>query len=215
MAAQATTKELRQKKLIDHLRKEENWMKWGILAALIVVLLLLLFIGYVTDWTAGLKSGSTPLSSTLDTSTQPASSTPPNSNNPGSTGTTNTGSTGTTTNTGSSSNQRANTGTSTTTDTNRSSTTNNTTNTTNTTTTTTPPPTVPATPPAGLLSLYADSSVGEPLVNLLRRATSAGISASCTDGLLVTDCTFAVGEYKITTKSLLGTGLLTSVLKNF
>lgn len=214
--AQAITKELRQKKLIDHLRKEDNLMKWGLFAALIVVLLLLLFIGYATDWTAGMKNGSTPLSSTLDSSSRQAGSSTPSTTGTGAdtntTGTTNTGSTGTT-NTGSTSNQRTNTGTSSTNDTNRSSTTTNNTTTTNTTTTT--PPTVPATPPPGLLSLYADSSIGQPLTSLLSRATSAGISASCTDGLLVTDCVFAVGEYKITTKSLLGTGLLTSVLKNF
>lgn len=200
-AANATTKELRQKKLIDRLRKEENWMKWGLFGALIIILLLLLFIGYATDWMAGLRKDSsvTPLSSTLDSTTQGADA-----------GTGSGSGTGTTSNQGST----ANTGTRSTTDTTRSNTsTNSTTSNTTTNNTTTPPPA--STPPSSLLNLYADSSVGTSINELLSRANSLGIATSCSDGLLVQECTFSVGEFKITTKNLLGTGLVTSILKNF
>lgn len=208
--AQSTAKELKQKKLIDSLRKEEKWMKWAILGALIVVLLLLLFIGYATDWMTGLKgSSSTPLSSTLDSSSQKAG-----------TGTTNpvagSTNTGTTSNQGSTSgsNQRTATGTNTATDTTRSNTSTTNSSTTNNTTTNTTTP-APATPSNGLVSLYTDSTIGEPINNILNRAQSLGIAGTCTDGLLITDCTFAVGDYRITTKNLLGTGIVTSILKNF
>jgi len=66
---QATVpKEARQAKVIKKLKKEENWLKWGMLAALLVILLLLLFIGYATDWTRGFKTASTdtPLTTNLD-----------------------------------------------------------------------------------------------------------------------------------------------------
>lgn len=199
--ANTTTKELRQKKLIDRLKKEENWMKWGLFGALIIILLLLLFIGYATDWMAGLRKDSsvTPLSSTLDSTTQGADAGTGTGSNPTQGSTSSQGST-------------ANTGTKSSTDTTRSSNTSTNTTTNNTTNTTTPTPT---TPPNSLLNLYTDSNVGTSIDDLISRANGLGVDVACADGLLVTDCTFSVGDYKITTKSLLGTGLTTSILKNF
>ncbi len=193
-------KEIKQKKVIKDLREKEHWMKWGLIAALIIILLLLLFIGYATDWMAGLRKDSsvTPVSSTLDSSKQ-GSGAGESSSTPNGTAT---------------QNSTSGTGRSATSDTNRSSTTTNST-TNNSTTTNTTTPNTPATPPDSLLSLYTDSNVGTSINDLVSRANSLGISSSCSDGVLVSECTFSVGDFDITTKNLLGTGLVTSILKNF
>lgn len=197
------TKELKQKKLIRDLREKETWMKWSLIVALIIILLLLLFIGYATDWMAGLRkdSATAPGTSTLDSSRQ-GSGTTPSSAAP-----TDTTSNGTSTR----NNGTSSTGTNSATETSRSNTSTTTTNNSTTNNTTTPP----STPPDSLLNLYADSNVGTSINDLINRANNLGISSSCNDGLLVRECTFSVGEFTISTKNLLGTGLVTSVLKNF
>ncbi len=186
MAQKITKSDLRdtrQKKLIERLRKKENWMKWGLIGALILIILLLLFLGYVTDWGAGLKKTTTPITGTAAQTSSPATT--------GQTGSG--GSSGT--NSGSATN-----GTSGTTTTDHT-TTNNTTTTTNNTTTQTPGP---------LEMLLSSINLGGSINDVISRANQLGISVSCTDQLLVKECTFTAGGQTIMTKSV--TGLITSVL---
>ena len=196
-------------KVIKTLKKKEHWMKWAIGVAAVIILLLLLLLGYATDWTRGLHkastTGTTPISTDLDAQTTKDSSSTPNDSKGSSSDN------GATTETG-----NASTGTSTTNsqgtsetskETNTSSTTNNTNNTSTTTNNAT-------TPQPGILSLYADSSVGETLNTILDRATSLGVPASCTSDLVLEICVFQQDGEIVTVKSLLLNGLVTSIIRN-
>jgi len=187
----------RQANLIDKLKKKETIMKWGLIAAGIIVLLLLLYIGYATDWMRGLKTSSGPQSvnPSLDSATAPTStdgvstndSTTTNRTTPGGTTTTNGGSTNTTTNNN-------------TTRENSSTTTNN-------TTTTTPAPSSNL-----LLDLYAATNVGDTLDTVLNDARNLGATTDCADALLIRTCTITLGDTQVQVRGLLNTGLVTSVL---
>jgi len=182
----ATKKNNEQSKLIEKLKKKEHWMKWAIIAALIIILLLLLFVGYATDWMSGLnKNATTPLSTQLDTTSTQNGASPTPTSG---------GSTTTTTNPG-------------------SSTTTNTSTTNNTTTTSQPPPT--SQPPSNLKILLDELNAGDNIQTAINRANELGVGVDCTDNLLVKECTFRSGNETISTKSILGTGMITSVLPSF
>ncbi len=184
----ADLRAVRQKKLIERLRKKENWLKWGLIGALILIILLLLFLGYVTDWGMGLKKATSPLSSD---SSQTTNGTTPAPNGSGGGGSGGGGSSGTSTN----GQSGTNTTTTDRTTTNNSSTTNN--------NTTTQAP--------GLLEmLLSEINLGGNINDVISRANQLGIAVTCTDQLLVKECTFTVGDQTITTKSV--TGLITSIL---
>lgn len=188
----------RQNKLIQHLKKEDSILKWALVAAGIIILLLLLYIGYATDWIAGIKT---------DSSTQPIILTPNSSKT--ATGTDTTGSTsGTGTN--STGTNTTNTGT-----TGTNSTTNNTSKETTTTTTTTNNSngaTVVDNVSDALLKLYDGTKVGDTLDDVINRATNLGIGVDCQDLLLVRTCTLTAGDSKVQVRGLLSTGIVTSIL---
>lgn len=182
--------ETRQKEQIKKLKKSQMWMKRGIIAALIVILLLLLLLGYATDWTKGLrkdKTATTPISSNLD-SLQ------------GADGAGGAGAGGTRTGT--------NTGTSTNTGTTREGTS---TTTTNNTTTTNPGTT---TNQSGILeTLLGQINAGDSIDEAKNLANSLGVQVSCTQNLVVQTCEFSDGTSTVATKNLLGTGLITSIIR--
>jgi hypothetical protein len=186
----------RQNKLIQHLKKEDSILKWALVAAGIIILLLLLYIGYATDWIAGIKT---------DSSTQPIILTPNSSKT--ATGT-DTGSTG---GTGTNNTSRTNTGT-----TGTNSTTNNTTKETTTTTTTNnttgTDSTVLDDTSSALVKLYNGTKVGDSLDTIINRATDLGIGVDCQDMLLVRTCTLTAGDSKVQVRGLLSTGTVTSLL---
>ncbi|HTE57937.1 MAG TPA: hypothetical protein VK694_04290 [Verrucomicrobiae bacterium] len=189
--------ETRQKEKIKKLKKSQMWMKRGIIAALIVILLLLLLLGYATDWTKGLRKDktTTPISSNLD-SLQGADGAAGAANGGGGTGTnTRTGTnTGTTSNTGT-----TREGTSTT------STTNN--------TTTTNPATPTTNQPGVLETLLAQVNAGDTIDDAKTLANSLGVQVGCTQNLIIQTCEFSDGTSTVSTKNLLGTGLITSVIR--
>jgi cytoskeletal protein RodZ len=197
-----------EQRMITRMVKNEQFMKWLLIGVIILLLLLILFAGYATDWLRGLSKDSTSGTDGV-TTTQDAATGADGTTGTGATGTsTGTGSTNTSntgsTNTGTKSSDSSNTSKETTsTTTNNSSTTNN-----NTTSTT---------PSSGLLSLYSDSSVGDNVSDILKNASLLGVSQDCHDELLIQVCDFTdgSGNLSVTTKNLLGTGILTSVTKNF
>jgi len=186
----------RQNKLIQHLKKEDSILKWALVAAGIIILLLILYIGYATDWTAGIKT---------DSSTQPIILTPNSSKTAAGTNTDSTGSTGT------NNTSRTNTGT-----TGTNSTTNNTTKeTTNTTTnnnTTGTDSTILDDASSALVKLYNGTKVGDSLDTIIDRATDLGIGVDCQDLLLIRTCTLTAGDSKVQVRGLLSTGIVTSIL---
>lgn len=206
-AVHGTVKEARQKKLIERLKKEDNLLKWGLLAAGIIILLLLLFIGYATDWTAGLRKQS--LSDTGDISLDTAK-TPTGTGTPATSTTPNGGGTGTSsTNTTGNRSQSTNNGT-TATDTTRDSSTSNTSTTTNNSSTTTNNTTTDSS--NILRDLYESINVGENLETVLNRALGLGAIVNCKEVILLKECTITLGNSSIEIKSLLSTGLITSIL---
>jgi cytoskeletal protein RodZ len=219
--AQIERKQKSQQKLLTALQRREDWMKWLILALIILILLLILFFGYATDWTRGLrKDATTSTDAGLDslkssgggtTSTSGSGSgstaTTPDTGGTGGTSNTSRTSTNTGTNNGSTS---TNTGSTTRESSNTSTTTNNTTTNNNTTTPSTPQPN------SGLLDLYANASVGDNVSSILDRLPSlVGVSKTCHNEVLIQVCDFTDGNATITTKNLLGTGILTSITKDF
>jgi len=201
----AIAKDQRQeRKLIGDMIKRERIMKWILIGIAILLLLLILFLGYATDWLKGISKddavGTTGISAANDANTTPN-------------GTAGTGSTGTngTTNNGST------TGTSSTntTGTNSSNTSKETSSTSTTTNNTTTNNTTTPTPSSSLLSLYTDSSVGDNISGLLDNASLLGISKTCHTEVLIQVCDFTDGNATITTKNLLGTGIVTSITKDF
>jgi hypothetical protein len=173
----------RQKKVIQKLKKKENWMKWALAVALIIILLLLLFIGYATDWTMGLRKDAATTSIGTDSlkTESDAGATAPSG---GGSVTTD----ATTERTGTSSNT--------------SSTTNNSTSTTNNGTTTT-------TDEGALTRLYNQTNAGDSIDEVISQAGSLGISVDCTETLLIKECTFTFDGQSFSTKSV--SGLVTSV----
>ncbi len=165
-------------------------MKWVIATAVIVVLLLLLLLGFATDWTRGLhgsSSGTTPISSNLDSlHSGTTTTTPANTSGGGGTNSTSTGEHSSTT------------------------TTNN-----STTTTTNNGGTTPGQPSSGLLGLLSGISIGDNINDVTKQANLLGIAASCHTDVLIQTCTFDDGSGTITTKDIAGTGVITSVTKNF
>lgn len=199
-----------QQRMLDTMRQREDWMRWLLVALIIIVILLILFFGYATDWTKGLRKDAATGATNDAATTAAGTDTSANSATPSTTG-----STGTGTNTGTSTGSTSNTGTtgtsSTTTGTNStskesSSTTNNSTTTNNTTT--------PATTDnSGLLNLYANSSVGDNISSILDNLP-ANVNKTCHTELLVQVCDLTEGALTVTTKNLLGTGIVTSITKN-
>ncbi len=197
MASQSSgTQQLLSNKLnlLDKYRRQDTRLKWAISAAGIIIILLILLLGFATDWTSGLRKdktavGGTPLSSALDGTDNNAIDT---------TGSNGTGSTSDTTH--------------------HTTTTTNTTNTTNTTanipTSPSPTPDTP-TPSDPLLSLYSDTSPGDSVNNTLHLASSLGLNGNCSTDLLIQTCTFNAGSRSVTTKNLLGTGVVSGITKNF
>lgn len=206
----SSSKEAKQARTIQSLKEKENWMKWGLVAALIIILLLLLFIGYATDWTRGIKttSSTTPLSANLDSGKTTDTGTGETNGTGGGSGTNgqsgNSGSSGQNGSNGSNGTNGTNGGT-----TNNSTTTNNTTN----NTTTNPPANPPTTAYDALLEIYNSTGVGANLKEIVDKAVANGISATCTDDLLLRSCTLTAGGLTVTLRGLLSTGLLTSIIR--
>lgn len=194
----------KQQRLLDKMQQREDWMRWLIIGLIILLILLILFFGYATDWTKGLRkdaattndAGTTSAtgSGTDSTSTTPAGT----GSGSGSTGSNNTGtnSTGSTT-TGTNSTSKESSTSSTNTS-NTSTTTNN---------TTTPSDNA-------ITSLYKSISVGETISSVLDQVP-AGVSTTCHTDILVQICDFTEDGLTVTTKNLLGSGLITSVTNNF
>jgi len=192
----------RQNKLIQHLKKEDSILKWALVAAGIIILLLLLYIGYATDWIAGIKT---------DSSTQPIILTPNSSKTATDTGTGSTGGTGTSS-TGTSNTSRTNTGTTGTNSTTNNTTKETTTTTTNNNTTTGTDSTILDDASSALVKLYNGTKVGDSLDTIINRATDLGIGVDCQDLLLVRTCTLTAGDAKVQVRGLLSTGIVTSLL---
>jgi len=230
--------------LEQHKRQNARRLKWitGCLLVIIVAALVLL-LGSATDWTTGLRKtvtkDGTPVSNALDslrtkseTEKTPASDTPLNTN--GDT-TTNTNSTKTSTDNSATDNPTspppnnvpAGGGTNNSNDTNNGSGDGNSGNNANgkdkkdkkdnknKSTKSLQVPLSPADPQSALLSLYGSSSAGNNIDDVLHNATQLGISGTCSTQLLVQTCTFTQGSNTVTIKNLLGTGIVTSVIKNF
>lgn len=206
----------KEDKMMADMSRKERLMKWLLIGVLILLLLLILFAGYATDWLKGVNKDSandtkTGISTTNDAATSPDGTT---TGTTGGTDTTGTSTNGTSTNRSNTSNTSS-TGTTGTnsSNTNRESTSSTTTN--NTSTTTNNNTTTPTTPSSGLLSLYTDSSVGDTISSILNNASLLGISKQCHNEVLIQVCEFQEGDRIVTVKNLLGTGIVTSVLKNF
>lgn len=205
----ASNKEAKQAKAIQNLKKKENWMKWGLIAALIIILLLLLFIGYATDWTRGFKTASdTPLSTSLD-STKSGATTPTTGTSGSGGGGGNSGTPGTPGSNGSNGTNGTGGGRTTT----NNSTTNNST-TTNNTTTTNPPAEAPTNLLDVLNNIYESTGIGSNLDTIVNNAIASGIDVQCENGLLIRTCTLSVGDQHVTIRGLLSTGLVTSVIRD-
>jgi hypothetical protein len=198
----------KQQRLIGSLTKREEWMKWAIVALSVLVLFLILFFGYATDWGHGLSKDSDVdgTGTSLDAAktadgTGTGASTLGTS---GSNGTSTNGSSGTSSNAA-----KTNSADNTAKESTSTSTTNNSTTTTNNTTT-------PTTPTSGLLPLYLDTSIGDNISTVVDSLSSLpGVSQTCHNELLIQVCDFTDGALTVTTKNLLGTGIITSIVKNF
>ncbi len=188
--------EMKQKNQIKKLKAREHWMKWLIGVALIAILLLLLLLGYATDWTRGLRKDDTitptDLTSSLD-SLDGASAAD------GASGGTDGGATSSGQNTSNAIRET----------TNQNSTTEKTTTTTNNTTTPSAPPS------SNLLSLYNDTGAGDNINEVIDRAEGLGVGVICEDQLLIQVCTFSQDGNSFVTKNLLGSDTVTSILDNF
>jgi hypothetical protein len=200
--AKVEQKQQRQQKLLDTMEKRERWMKWVIIGLIVLVLLLILFLGYATDWTKGLhKDAATNTPTALDSASLPSGGTQSGASTVGGSNGSNgsnggSSANGTTTNSGTAK-ETTNTSTS-----NTSTTTNNTT-------------TPAGNPSSGLLSLYSDTSAGDNISQVLDQAsTLEGVTKVCHTELLVQVCDFTDGVVTVTTKNLLGSGLITSVTNN-
>lgn len=206
----------KERKILGSIMRQEQYSKWMLIAIIVLLLLLILFAGYATDWLRGLKKddvGTTGIKTSLDSATTANESTAGSTNSGSGSGSTggggttttgsNTGSTSTT-NTGTTSTARESTNTTT-----NSSTTNNSSTTTNNNTTT------PAEQESKLLNLYADTSIGETISSVLNDASLLGVSKECRNEVLIQVCDFRDGDLLVTTRNLLGTGLITSITKNF
>lgn len=183
----------RQQKALEHYKMEGRWLKWAVIAAVVIIVLLLILLGFATDWLTGLhkdktlKDG-TPISSALDSTRSPGTAS-------GATDTTGSADTATTKTAGQTS------------DTTSTTTTNNTT-----TNNTTDSPTAPS---QGLLGLYTNSSAGDNLDSILQQASNLGINGQCQTETVIQTCNFTQGTNTVSVKSLLGSGLVTGVTKNF
>jgi len=205
MASQSSgTQQLLSNKLnlLDKYKRQDKRLKWAVGTAGVIIVLLILVLGFATDWTAGLRKDKTtkngvPVSSALDSAH---------------TSTSGTDSTGTTTDTGSTSTTTRGTTSTTTNSTTNNTTTNNTTNNPNPTPTPTPTPT----PSDPLLNLYANADAGNTLGSVQQLANSLGLgNGDCSTDLLIQTCIFNNGSQNVTVKSVVGTGLVTSIVKNF
>jgi len=208
----------KDRKLISKMNNREQIMKWALIILAVILLLLVLFAGYATDWMRGLNKDSnsvSPTSSQMNgasgrttTGATGSGSSTTTSNNGGSTDASKTGATsGSTTNTSGTKNTSSTTNNSSKESTSTSSNTSMTDTTTNNNTTTQPS--------SGLLSLYADSSVGSNISSLLNNASLLGISKNCRNEILIQVCDFTDGNATVTSKNLLGTGIVTSITKDF
>lgn len=209
-------KERAQQKLINAYKRQQKWLMWAGIVILILILFLLLVAWYSYDWgndsTKDALKQNTPTTTTKQsgsgTTSGSGSATGTAGGNGGSGGTTTTGSGGASTadgtNTASTSSEESSS-------TNNSSTTNNSTTTNNTTTNNNT-----ADQPEGLLTLYADSNVGDTLDSVLSNASSLGLGTDCRIELVVVRvCDIAEGDNVVTVKSLITNDLVTSITKNF
>ena len=200
--AQVEQKQKRQQRLLNTMEKREQWMKWLIIGLVILVLLLILFLGYATDWTRGLRKDKdvtgNPDASTMLDSTKAKDGA--NTIGSGANGSNGSGGDG-----GATTNRDSAKDSSTTSTSNTSTTTNNSTTTTD-----------PGTPTdnSDLISLYDGTSLGDDIAKILNSVPPT-VSQSCHTELLVQVCDFTEGDSTVTTKSLLGSGLITSITKNF
>jgi len=171
-----------QRALAKYKKREHVWLL--VVGGLVV--LLILFAGYATDWGRGLRKDSS-----LKTATTADSSL--NSQTPVDASGQTTASTKNTTN---------------------GTTTKETNTTTNNTTTSQTGGGDVVTPP-DLTNLYNSIGAGDNIGTVTDLADSLGVQADCHNDILIQVCSFSQDGSAVTTKSLLGTGLVTSVNKNF
>ena len=174
-------------KTISRLQEKERWMKWLLITAVIVILLLLLFLGYATDWTRGLRRDPEVSNTSLDTATEEADADSASKASERSTTSTGGGSTQTSSNT-----------------TNKTTVNRNTTKNNSVTS-------VDKSLLEDLASLYQNVSVGDNINDVFGLASELGVAVSCENKALVEVCVFGEGDSVVTTKSLLGTGIVTSL----
>lgn len=202
------TEQRKERKMMSGILARERNTKWILIGIIVLLLLLMLFVGYATDWMRGvskdssLDAGDTSLDATKDSATDTGT---------GNADTTTNASEGTNTTTGTNRTNSTNTGSST----NRESTSTTTTTTTNNNPAPNPSPTPTPTVSTGLLDLYLNSSVGDDVSSILSNAQLLGLSQECHNAVLVQVCEFSDGNTTVTTKNLLGTGIITSITKNF
>lgn len=185
--ARTINKEQRlHEKLLAAYQRQQTWLKWTVVGLLMLVVLLILLLGYATDWFQGIRKDSL---QSLPTSGQPNETTGNTAQQPAEGTTNNRTSTDSTTNTS------------------RESTTTTTNNTTSTTTHPAPSP--------SLLALYSDANAGDSLQIIIDEANSLGLDVECEDGLLgFRVCT--VRDDNGTTVTIKGLNdLITSVLNDF
>lgn len=208
--SQLEKKQRSQQRMMENIDKKERILKWAAIGLLILLLLLFLFVGYATDWMKGVHKDSavgtttTPIQGSLDSAKGTTTGTDTPATDASGTSTTRTNS-GTNTQTNNNTGTTAKETNTTNTNTSRTDTVTN-----NNTTTTTP-----AAAQKGILSLYANSSVGDDISQLLDSSQLLGVSKSCRNEILIQICEFTQDDLLITTKNLLGTGLITSITKNF
>ncbi len=194
----------RQSSLLKKYRTQDTHLKWLVGLGGVAILLLVLWLGLATDWTAGLRKDKVPATATVAGNAGTIHGTIPTAS-----GASTSGSGGTTPN-GESSNTSTRTNGATTTGTTNSSTTNN--STTSTTTNATTPPNAVTT---GISDLYNSTAAGDTIDSVLKYAESLGVPSTCSTSLLIQTCAFTQNGNTITVRNLAGSGLVTGVTKNF
>lgn len=191
----------RQQHLLDKYRSRDTNLKWSTALLGLLALVLLLLFGFATDWTAGLRKSppSSNHATTTDTngSTSPATAIGANTaDNTSDTTTTHKSTDTTTTNTTSTNSTTTNgSSTSNTTGGGDSSTTSGSSN--------------------DLLDLYSNSSAGNNINSVLKQADVLGVTGSCRSETVFQVCDFTQNGNTVTVRDISGTGLVTSVTKNF
>lgn len=206
-------KEKKEQKLIRLYKKQQTWVKWGLIVAIILLLLWMLAFGYASNWWQGPGKASIKETTPTSSTHKAADKTPASSsriNGGGQSGSSSTGTSDSQRSTNSDSNSSSDTDRSSST-TNRSTTNNSSTTTNNTNNTGSDDSSLVE----DLTGFYGGLKVGDTIDSVLARADALDIDYDCNIVLIaVQECNFGVGDVKVTTRNLLGTNLLTSIIPN-